>query len=83
MILSHEDDGRLHNAILFPLILLAVLAISVVAFSFFTIFPNIVVTAYAIHRPYEIPALLLFSITLLYFYRKKIYKTNDFFYKEY
>jgi signal transduction histidine kinase len=79
---SHkEDDGRLHNAILFPLMMLAVLAISVVAFSFFTIFPNIVVTDYAIHRPYEIPALVLFSITLLYFYRKKIYKTNDFFYK--
>ncbi|MFL6362452.1 MAG: MASE3 domain-containing protein [Nitrososphaeraceae archaeon] len=69
---SHEDDGRLHNAILFPLILLAVLAISVVAFSFFTTFPIIVVTDYAIHRPYEIPSLALFSIALLYFYRKKI-----------
>jgi signal transduction histidine kinase len=78
---NHENDDRLHNTLLFPLIMLAVLATSVVAFSFFTIFPAIVVTDYAIHRPYEIPALVLFSIALLYFYRKKIYKTNDFFYK--
>ncbi|MFL6382266.1 MAG: MASE3 domain-containing protein [Nitrososphaeraceae archaeon] len=79
---SHkEDDDRLHNTLLFPLITLAVLAISVVAFSFFTTFPIIVVTNSAIHRPYEIPSLALFSIALLYFYRKKIYKTNDFFYK--
>ena len=77
---NHENDDRLHNILLFPLIMLAVLATSVVAFSFFTIFPAIV-TDYAIHRPYEIPALVLFSITLLYFYRKKIYKINDFFYK--
>jgi signal transduction histidine kinase len=76
----NEDDNRLHTALLFPLIILAVLAIGVAAFSFFAIFPEIV-TGYIIHRPYEIPALVLFSITLLYFYRKKIYKTNDFFYK--
>jgi signal transduction histidine kinase len=56
------------------------ITISVVAFSFFTIFPEIV-TDYSIHRPYEIPSLVLFSIALLYFYTKKIYKTNDFFYK--
>lgn len=77
---SHEDDDKLHNTLLFSLIMLAVLAISVVAFSFFTIFPSIV-TDYAIHRPYEIPSLVLFSIALLYFYKKKIYETNDFFYK--
>src|SRR5215216_2558122 len=77
---SHMDD-ELHSTLLFPLIMLAVLAISVVVFSFFTIFPGIVIDNYAIHRPYEIPALVLFSIALLYFYKKKIYRTNDFFYK--
>ena len=76
-----NDDKLLHNTLLFPLIMLAVLAISVVAFSFFTIFPGIVTDDYAIHRPYEIPALALFSVSLLYFYKKRIYKTNDFFYK--
>jgi signal transduction histidine kinase len=80
---SHEEhDDRLHTTLLYPLIILAILAISVAAFSFFTIFPSIVIeTDYAIHRPYEIPSLVLFSITLLFFYRKNIYKTNDFFYK--
>lgn len=78
---SHEEGDKLHNTLLFPLIMLAVLAISVVVFSFFTIFPGIVTDDYAIHRPYEIPALVLFSIALLYFYKRKIYKTNDFFYK--
>jgi signal transduction histidine kinase len=76
-----HDDKQLHNTLLFPLIMLAVLAISVVVFSFFTIFPGIVTDDYAIHRPYEIPALALFSVSLLYFYKKRIYKTNDFFYK--
>ena len=76
-----HDDNLLHNTLLFPLIMLAVLAISVVVFSFFTIFPGIVTDDYAIHRPYEIPALALFSVSLLYFYKKRIYKTNDFFYK--
>ena len=76
-----QDDRLQHNTLLFPLIMLAVLAISVVVFSFFTIFPGIVTDDYAIHRPYEIPALALFSVSLLYFYKKRIYKTNDFFYK--
>ena len=76
-----HDDKLLHNTLLFPLIMLAVLAISVVVFSFFTIFPGIVTDDYAINRPYEIPALALFSVSLLYFYKKRIYKTNDFFYK--
>jgi signal transduction histidine kinase len=76
-----HDNKLLHNTLLFPLIMLAVLAISVVVFSFFTIFPGIVTDDYAIHRPYEIPALALFSVSLLYFYKKRIYKTNDFFYK--
>ena len=78
---SYMDDDKLHSTLLFPLIMLATLAISVVVFSFFTIFPGIVTDDYAIHRPYEIPALVLFSIALLYFYKKNIYKTNDFFYK--
>lgn len=76
-----KEDKQLHNTLLFPLIMLAVLAISVVVFSFFTIFPGIVTDDYAIHRPYEMPALALFSVSLLYFYKKRIHKTNDFFYK--
>lgn len=79
----HKDKkaDKLHNTILYSLILLSVLAISVVVFSFFTIFPGIVLADYLVHRPYEIPSLILFSLALVYFYKKKIYKSNDFFYK--
>jgi signal transduction histidine kinase len=36
---------------------------------------------FPIHRPYEIPALVLFLIALFFFYKKKLYKANDAFYK--
>lgn len=51
-----------------------------VAISFFTVFPGIV-TDYDLHRPYEVPSLILFSIALFYFYKNKFYKINDVFYK--
>lgn len=80
-IISDKDSERLHaSLLLFSLVVFAILAISVVVVSFFSIFPNIV-TNYFIHRPYEIPSLLLFSLALAYFYKKRLYKINDVFYK--
>jgi signal transduction histidine kinase len=79
--ISDKDSERLHaSLLLFSLVVFAILAISVVVVSFFSIFPNIV-TNYFIHRPYEIPSLLLFSLALAYFYKKRLYKINDVFYK--
>ena len=77
-----ENDGeRLHaSLLLFSLVVFAILAISVVIVSFFSIFP-IIVTSYFVHRPYEIPSLVLFSLALAYFYKKRLYKVNDVFYK--
>ena len=77
--ISHKSADRLDSTLLFSLIF-SVLAISVVGVSFFTIFPDIV-TDNPIHRPYEIPSLILFSVALFYFYKKRLYKTNDVFYK--
>jgi signal transduction histidine kinase len=48
--------------------------------SFFTIFPGIVLP-YSLARPYENPSLILYSIALFLFYKKKLYKSNDVFYK--
>jgi signal transduction histidine kinase len=80
-VISDKDSERLHaSLLLFSLVVFAILAISVVVVSFFSIFPNIV-TNYFIHRPYEIPSLLLFSLALAYFYKKRLYKINDVFYK--
>src|SRR5918999_118505 len=79
--IEHENGGeKLDRSLLLYLSLLAFLAISVVAISFFSIFPGIVLP-YSLARPYENPSLILFSIALFLFYKKKLYNTNDAFYK--
>jgi signal transduction histidine kinase len=75
-----HDNKKLDRTLLVPLFVLAFLAISVVAISFFTVFPGIVIP-YSIARPYENPSLILFSIALFLFYKKKLYNSNDAFYK--
>ena len=75
-----HGEEKLHRGLLLSLFLLAFLAVSVVAISFFTIFPGIVVP-YSLARPYENPSLILFSIALFLFYKKKLYNSNDAFYK--
>ena len=77
---GRSSEEKLHRGLLVSLFLLAFLAVSVVAISFFTIFPGIVVP-YSLARPYENPSLILFSIALFLFYKKKLYNSNDAFYK--
>ena len=77
---GRNGEEKLHRGLLVSLFLLAFLAVSVVAISFFTIFPGIVVP-YSLARPYENPSLILFSIALFLFYKKKLYNSNDAFYK--
>src|SRR5919202_2177734 len=60
---------------------LAILAASVAISSLFFVLPASVVDDYSIHRPYEIPSLVLFIIALFYFYKNEIYKRKDAFYK--
>lgn len=48
--------------------------------SFFTVLPSITIN-YPLHRPYEIPPLIMFSVALFVFYKKGLYKTTDVFYK--
>ncbi|MGA7544076.1 MAG: ATP-binding protein [Nitrososphaeraceae archaeon] len=54
-----------------------ILAIS----SLFLVFPGAVLDNFPIHRPYEIPALALFLVALIYFYKNELYKKRDIFYK--
>lgn len=77
---AKKDSNELHRSLLFSLILLAVLAIWVVDISFITVFPGIRIP-YLINRPYEIPALALFSLSLFYFYKRRLYKSEDVFYR--
>src|ERR687885_755744 len=60
---------------------LAILAASVAISSLFFVLPASVIDDYSIHRPYEIPSLLLFIIALVYFYKNQLYKRTDAFYK--
>src|SRR5919202_1383784 len=60
---------------------LAILAASVSIISLFFVLPASVVDDYSIHRPYEIPSLVLFIIALFYFYKNELYKRTDAFYK--
>jgi signal transduction histidine kinase len=56
-------------------------AASIAISSLFLVLPASVVDDYSIHRPYEIPALVLFVIALFYFYKNQLYKRTDPFYK--
>ena len=61
--------------------ILAILATSIAISSLFLVFPASVIDDYSIHRPYEIPSLVLFTIALFYFYKNQLYKRKDVFYK--
>jgi signal transduction histidine kinase len=82
---SKEGGGRepnkLRKNVIVYLTVLAVLAASVAISSLFLVLPASVVDDYSIHRPYEIPPLVLFVVALFYFYKNHLYKRNDVFYK--
>ncbi len=58
-----------------------VFAGSIAVFSLFIIFPISVLDEYSLHRPYEIPPLIIFSLTLFFFYKKHLYLKKDIIYK--
>jgi signal transduction histidine kinase len=58
-------------------IITAYIAIS----SLFVVFPGSVLDSFPIHRPYELPALALFLVALIYFYKNQLYRKSDVFFK--
>jgi len=74
-------SNELQKTVIIYLTILAILAASVAISSLFFVFPASVIDDYSIHRPYEIPSLVLFVIALFYFYKNQLYKRNDAFYK--
>ncbi|HYY49572.1 MAG TPA: histidine kinase dimerization/phospho-acceptor domain-containing protein, partial [Nitrososphaeraceae archaeon] len=72
---------KLQKTVVIYITILAILAASVAISSLFLVFPASVVDDYSIHRPYEIPSLVLFIIALFYFYKNQLYKRTDAFYK--
>ncbi|MFZ0264785.1 MAG: ATP-binding protein [Nitrososphaeraceae archaeon] len=79
---SDKDENDKIPRILF-VSLFALTAISglLAISSLFLVFPGAVLDNFPIHRPYEIPALALFLVALIYFYKNELYKKRDIFYK--
>ena len=63
------------------LTILSVLAGSVAISSLFLVLPFSVIDEILLHRPYELPSLILFVIALILFYKNQLYKKTDIFYK--
>ncbi len=72
---------KLQKTVVIYITILAILATSIAISSLFLVFPASVIDGYSIHRPYEIPSLVLFTIALFYFYKNQLYKRKDVFYK--
>jgi signal transduction histidine kinase len=78
---GRQEPNKLQKNVMVYLAVLAILAASVAISSLFLVLPASVVDNYSIHRPYEIPPLILFIVALFYFYKNQLYKRNDAFYK--
>jgi signal transduction histidine kinase len=81
---SLQEDNKKQEILKFlvaSLVILTGVSTFVAISSPFIIYPGSVLDDFPIHRPYEIPALALFSLALIYFYKNQLYKKSDVFYK--
>lgn len=79
------DDGseiqKMPKIIVGYLVALTITCAYIAISSLFIVFPGSVIDDFPIHRPYEILALGLFLLALIYFYKNQLYKKSDVFYK--
>lgn len=79
------DDGseiqKMPKIIVGYLVALTITCAYIAISSLFVVFPGSVIDDFPIHRPYEILALGLFLLALIYFYKNQLYKKSDVFYK--
>src|SRR5919198_78249 len=78
---NDRQANKLQKTLILYLTILAILAGSIAISSLFLVLPASVIDYHSIHRPYEIPPLILFLVALFYFYKNGLYKRNDAFYK--
>ena len=78
---KNYQNYNLSRLLLFYLIIITLFVFIVAIISLFVVFPFSVIDDIPIHRPYELFPLALFLISLYFFYKNKIYKNNDIFYK--
>jgi signal transduction histidine kinase len=80
--LMEEKQGRKMPITISVALVILIIASAVVAISsLFIVFPGSVIDDFPLHRPYEIPPLVLFVVALLYFYKNQLYTKSDVFYK--
>ena len=73
---TKQKDGMI-----FYISILGIIAIVTALSSLFLVYPASVLDDYSVHRPYEIPPLILFCLVLFFFYKKKLYEKKDVVYK--
>jgi signal transduction histidine kinase len=66
---------------IFYISILGIIAIVTAVSSLFLVYPASVLEDYSVHRPYEIPPLILFCLVLFFYYQKKLYQKKDLVYK--
>jgi len=74
--ITEKKDGMI-----FYISMLGIIAIVTAVSSLFLVYPSSVLDNYSVHRPYEIPPLILFCLVLFFFYKKKLYQKKDVVYK--
>jgi signal transduction histidine kinase len=77
---DNNKNNKLPKSLLYYLIVLAIYSSILATSSLFVVFPFSVIDNIPIHRPYELFPLVLFLISLYYFYKNGIYKNKDIFY---
>ena len=78
---NNKKQEKIPKFLVASLVILTILSAFVAISSLFIIYPGSVIDNFPLHRPYEIPALALFLLALLYFYKNQLYKKSDVFYK--
>ncbi|HKG89865.1 MAG TPA: ATP-binding protein [Nitrososphaeraceae archaeon] len=78
---TNKKQEKIPKFLVASLVILTILSAFVAISSLFIIYPGSVIDNFPLHRPYEIPALALFLVALLYFYKNQLYKKSDVFYK--
>jgi signal transduction histidine kinase len=76
-----EENNKIPRILFVSLFALTAISGLIAISSLFLVFPGAVLDNFPVHRPYELPALALFLVALIYFYKNELYKKRDIFYK--
>jgi signal transduction histidine kinase len=76
-----EENNKIPRLLFVSLFALTAISGLIAISSLFLVFPGAVLDNFPVHRPYELPALALFLVALIYFYKNELYKKRDIFYK--